>query len=66
MLSPWVRQILITLQGNIPVDLASTEHLSSSDAFRFLLADLPFLSADFSAAPFSLPFSVSNHCCRFG
>jgi hypothetical protein len=35
------------LQGNIPVDLTSTEHLSSSGAvlefiFRFLLADLPF------------------------
>jgi hypothetical protein len=61
----WIRQILLTLQGNIPVDLASTERLSSSDVvleliFRFLLADLPFLAADSPAAPFS-------HCslCQF-
>ena len=58
----WIRQILLTLQGNIPVDLASTERLSwrlsSSDVvleliFRFLLADLPFLAAGSPAAPFS-------------
>ena len=45
-LEPLVRQILITSQGNIRVDLASTGHLSSADAvleliFHFLLVDLP-------------------------